>query len=327
MNQLKPLVLLGLLLSGSSCNRFDDQQPTPDYGPPAGTVQALTGRYPQAQDILFTTLAPNQLWQATFTQQRQRYQALTSPAQLLTADQLLDGAVPDSLARLLESTVVAGGTFSNLRLRHYEWHRTVVHPNGRLMYLYADYTWHQQPYTVYWSLAWPTTGRPYYNLHLLPFQQTEYQTKTLTDIPELIRADLDRLGLTFRYAMIQVGPHGKRHYGLFAQQPSALPTGQYWQLDYNEDGQLLAVTNPQTAQVFQRMDQLPPAIQAYLQQPAMAGFVLGQGGGAHGSPTRHTYGLLSTYQVSVQKDNQRWLLIFSDNGQLISRSFLTYGSF
>lgn len=323
MNQLKPLVLLGLLLGGSGCNRFIDQQPTPDHGPPAGTVQALTQRYPQAQDILFTTLVPNQLWRATFTQQRQRYQALTSPAQLLTADQLVDGPLPDSLTRLLAPTVVSGGTFSNFRLRHYEWHRTVVHPNGRLVYLYADYTWHQQSYTVYWFLAWPPSGRPFYNLHLLPFQQAEYQTETLTDIPESLRADLDRLGLRFRYALIQVGTLGKRRYTLYVQEPSALPTGQYWQLDYDEDEQLLAIMNNGTAYHFKELDQLPLAIRQYLQRSELAGFSLHESNWF----SRHTYGSLTTYAVTVKKDKQAWVMTFSEKGQLLSRDFRLYGSF
>ncbi|MBC8153943.1 MAG: hypothetical protein H7Z72_13620 [Bacteroidetes bacterium] len=323
MNQLKPLILIGLLLSGSSCNRFIDQQPTPDHGPPAGTVQALTRQYPQAGDILFTTLVPNQLWQATFTYQRQRYQALTSPVQLLSADQLADGILPDSLTRLLAPTVVAGGTFSNFRLRHYDWHRTVVHPNGRLIYVYADYTWHQQSHTVYWSLAWPPSGKPFYNFHLLPFQQADYQTRTLTDIPESLRADLDRLGLTFTYAVIQVGALGKRRYTLSAQLPSALPSGQYWQLNYGEDEQLLAIMNNGTAYHFRDSNELPPAIRHYLQQPELAGF------GLHPANwfRRHTYGSLTTYAVTVEKDKQAWVMTFSDKGQLLSRNFQLYGSF
>lgn len=324
MNQLIPLVLLGLLLSGSSCNRFIDKQPTPDHGPPAGTVQALTGLYPQAQDILFTTIVPNQLWRATFTQQRQRYQALTKPAQLLTADQLVDGSLPDSLTRLLAPTAVAGGTFSNPRFQHWQkgW-ASVIDSIRPMPYLYADYTWHQQAYTVYWSLARPTTGRPFYNLQLLPFRQGEYQTRALTDIPELIRADLDRLGLTFWYAIIQVGTLGKQRYKLFAQQPSALPTGQYWQLDYDENEQLLAIINNGTAHNFKEPDQLPLAIQQYLQRPELAGFSLHQSNWFR----RHTYGSLTTYAVTVEKDKQAWIMLFSDKGQLISRSFRSVGSF
>ena len=324
MNQLKLLILLGLLLGGSGCNRFIDQQPTPDHGPPAGTVQALTQRYPRAQAILFTTLVPNQLWRATFTQQRQRYQALTSPAQLLTADQLIDGPMPDSLTRLLASTVVAGGTFSNPRFQQWEkgW-SSVIDPTRPMPYLYADYTWHQQSYTVYWSLAWPPTGRPFYNLHLLPFRQGDYQTETLTDIPERLRADLDRLGLRFRYALIQVGTLGKRRYTLYVQQPSALPTGQYWQLDYDEDEQLLAIINNGTAYHFKGPAELPLAIRQYLQRPELAGFSLRQSNWFR----RHTYGSLTTYAVTVEKDKQAWVMTFSDEGQLISRDFQLYGSF
>ncbi len=327
MNRRIQLVWLGLLLSGSSsCNRFTDQQPTPDSGPPPASVQALTQQYPQAQDILFTTIVPNRLWQATFTQQRQRYQALTSPTQLLTTDQLIEGSVPDSLTRVLESTVVAGGRYSNPRFRQYDWFRAVT-TNGQFTYLYADYTWQQQPYTIYWSIARPAVGKAFYNAYLLPFQKVDYQTRTLADLPETIQASLRNQNLLFTLAVIQVDGFGKRRYTLSVQQPTAPLKDQYWQLTYDDDGQLLGATNQATAYFFQQRDQLPPAIQQYLQRPELTDFDLGTKGGQFGSFARHTYGALNTFSVNVEKGNQAWVMTFSDKGQLISRVFQTYGSF
>ncbi len=327
MNQLKTLVLVGWLLSGSSCNRYTDQQPTPDHGPPAGTVQALTGPYPQAQDILFTTLVPNRLWWATFTQQRQRYQALTSPAQLLTADQLVAGGLPDSLARVLAPTVAAGGRFSNPRFRQWQkgW-STVLGTNGPTFHLYADYTWQQQPYTAYWKIYQLASGKTWYTIRLLPVHQAAYETRTLSDIPDSLQAILREQNLTFSYAWIQVDALGQRTYTL-----SVSRQAQSWQLSYDNSGQLIAVEDPKTAQFFHDSAQLPPAIQAYLRRPELAGFALGEKVGQVGGQldlfARHTYGSLSTYTVNVRNGDQIWEMTFSDKGQLISRNFQFNGSF
>ena len=318
MNQLTRLVWIGLLLGWSSCNRFDDQQPTPDHGPPPGSLQALTQQYPQAQDIQFTTLANNQLWLATFVQQSRRYQALLSPERLLSADQRIDDVLADSLTRLLAPTVVAGGTFDNPRLRHYDWFRSPGNA-GKVMPVYADYTWQQQPYTASWTITQLASGQITYYLELLPFQLAAYETDTLTDLPESLRATLREQGLTFTYAWVQVEAVGKRRYTLSVQKQ-----GEYLYLSYDEGGQLIAVSNEPTAQHLQQLDQLPPAIQQYLQRPELADFGLK---GTDASLTHHTYGTRSTYRVNLQKDNQAWLMTFSDQGQLISRSFLTHGSF
>lgn len=328
MNKRIQLLWLGLLLSGSSgCNHFVDRQPTPDSGPPAGTVQALTQPYPQAQDILFTTLMPNQLWRATFTQQRQHYQALTSPAQLLTADQLVEGALPDSLARVLDPTVAAGGHFSNPRFRQWQkgW-STLSGNNGPIFYLYADYIWQQQPYTAYWQINQLTSGKTWYTVRLLPFQQAAYETRTVIDIPESLQATLREQNLTFVYAWIQVDAFGKPNYTL-----SVSRQGQSWQLSYDNNGQLIAVSDPKTAQFFQDPAQLPPAIQEYLRRPELAGFAMGRKGGQLGGSSdysaRHTYGSLSTYAVNMENGKQVWEMTFSDKGQLISRNFQFNGSF
>ena len=326
MNKRIQLLWIGLLLTGSSCNRFIDRQPTPDSGPPPASVQALTRQYPQAQDILFTTVVPNRLWQANFVQLRRHYQALTSPTQLLTTDQLAEGSVPDSLARPLEPTVVAGGTFSNFRLRQYDWFRTVT-GNGQFIYAYADYTWQQQPYTVYWFISPSLVGKAYYNAYLLPYQKTDYQTRTLADLPETIQTSLRDQNLLFTLAVIQIDAVNRRRYTLSVQQTSVPLKDQYWQLTYDDSGQLLAATNQATATLFQQRDQLPPSIQQYLQRPELAGFDLGRKGGQFDSFARHTYGSLTTYAVNVEKDKQAWVMLFSEQGQLVSQTFQLYGSF
>lgn len=198
---------------------------------------------------------PNQLWRATFTQQRQHYQALTSPAQLLIADQLVDGTLPDSLARVLNPTVAAGGHFSNPRFRQWQkgW-STFSGNNGPTFYLYADYIWQQQPHTTYWQINQLTSGKTWYTVRLLPFQQAAYETRALTDIPESLQVTLWEQNLTFVHAWIQVDAFGNPDYTLSVSRP-----GQSWQLSYDNNGQLIAVSDPKTAQFFQDPAQLPPA--------------------------------------------------------------------
>lgn len=241
---------------------------------------------------------------------------MLSPGRLLTAAQRIEGGVPDSLARLLESTVMAGGTFNNFRLRHYDWF-TSLNTTGKITHAYADYTWQQQAYTASWTLTQSYTGQVTYYLELLPFQSDSYETDALTEIPETLQASLSDQGLSFSYAWIQIDALHQRSGTLSVQKQ-----GQYVYLSYDANGQLLAVSNQQTAQFLDQLTQLPALIQVYLQRPDLAGFGLK---GADASLTHHTFGSLDTYRVNLQKDNQAWLMTFSDNGQLVSRSFLTYG--
>lgn len=327
MNKRKRLIWLWLLLGSiSSCNRFSDLQPVPDNGPQPASVESLTQLYPRAQAIQFTTIRPNQLWRATFTQDRQRYQAVTSPVRLLLSEQLLDSPLPDSLTRLLGTTALAGGTLSNPRIRFYGRAGSWI-SQGTELYPYADYTWQQQRYTARWSIANPTTGRPYYNLELMPYQLAEYESDRLADIPESIQRVLQQEGLVFTYAWIQVGEAGKRQYRLLLKQPKWPATSQYGYLTYDDDGQLLMADRTPDSAFFQRVDQLPPTIQAYLKQTELAGFDINPASGLYGYSTRYSYGSVSTYRISLAKGKQGWQLVFSGNGQLLERSFLMVGEF
>lgn len=319
MNHVKRYVWIGLLLGWtSSCNRYTDRQPTPDTGPTAGTGQALVQQYPQAQSIVFTTLVSNQFWQATFTQQRQRYQALVSPGRLITVDQLVDGSLPDSLTRILRSSAVSGGTFSNPRFRQFTGWYTTPRLSGPPSYVYADYTWQQQPYTARWYIDRSVSGAPFYYAELLPFQQASYETNAQTDLPESLQAILRDQELTFIYATITVEGFNKQQYTVWVKRQN-----QTWEHTYNNEGQLVAAISPETVPPIQEVDQLPSAIQAYLRRPEFVGFDLSRAGALYGYTTRHTYGSLNTYRVSLIKDKQGWLLVFSGNGQLMSRSFMT----
>ncbi|GAB3756472.1 hypothetical protein [Spirosoma pomorum] len=330
MDKFIRLLWVNMLLGwGSSCSHFTDNQPTPDQGPSTISVQALLRQYPQSQDVLFTTLVDNQLWKATFNQQRQHYQALVNADRLLTADQLVEGTLADSLTRLLAPTVMAGGTFSNPYVRRYtDWFTNKI-SNDPPENVYADYTWQQQRYTVVWTLARPTIRQHFYNLELRPYQLATYQSTRLTDLPAVIQQRLSDQGLVFSNAIVQLDAYGNRQYQLAVQQPSAPSDEQYWQLTYNDEGQLLVATNQASANTlfYQQLDQLPTAIQDYLRRPELAGFDLSRGGGFYGYTCRYTYGTLTTYRVCLVNGLQAWQLFFSDTGQLISRSFLVVGNF
>jgi hypothetical protein len=312
-----------LLLPFGSCNSFIDEQLPPDNGPMAGAIQSIIQRYPKAEDIRFSTLDNNKLWQANFTQQRQSFQALVDPAQMLFATQLVDSGLPDSLTRLVTSTVVAGGAFAKPRFHQWEkgW-SSMINPDDASVYVWADYTWQQQPYTAYWVVNRRGPGESWYNFKLLPFQQASYTTDLLTDIPEAIQRTLRDQNLTFTYAWVQLDGRGQRSYNLSVNRQS-----QYWNLTFKEDGQMIAVNSPSTAHFFQEFDQLPSAIQAYLHRPELAGFDLGRKGGPANAYARNTYGSLITYAITVEKGKEAWDLVFSENGQLITRTYRLYGSF
>jgi len=319
MNPLTRFVWIGLLLGVSSCNQFVDQQPEPDEGPPAETVQALLSRFARAEEVRFSTLLNNKLWQVDFSQHRLRYQGLMGPGQLLTTDQLLDGNLPDSLTRVLQSTVFAGGTIARPRLHLYErgWTGLVGAADPRV-FVMADYTWQQQPYTALWSVSGRNADRSWYNVTITPFQRAAYSAEGQQEIPELIQAQLRNDNMTFLFAQVQVDAAGQYTYIV-----SASRQGQFWNLTFTSDGQLIAVRNQATVHFFQETNQLPPAAQAYLRRPELAGFALARGG----SYARHSYGSLNTYEFAVEKGTEAWDLRFSDSGQLISRSYRLYGTF
>nr|WP_293839996.1 hypothetical protein [uncultured Arsenicibacter sp.] len=328
MNNLKVLPgLVLLILIITSCNRFINDQPKPEKGPSTRTVASLMSLYPQAQNIEFTTIIPDQCWLATFSQHQQRYKAITDSEQVLTTDLLIDSSLPDSLTRLLEPTVIAGGILSNPRFLQYEVNHTVVSPGGRFIYTYTDYIWQQQRYTLYWMSAWPPVGKPFYNINMVPYQPVRYSIHSVSGLPEPLQASLRDQGMELDDARIDMNDKGRQNFVLLVRIPSRPLYEQNWQLFYTSDGKLLAAVNEAVGTRFQETALLPSAIQDYLQRPELNGFRLGQHGGYSGSFARYEFGGITTFAVNVEKDKQQWQMLFSGSGQLIRRSFLTYGSF
>ncbi|ARK09833.1 hypothetical protein A6C57_05485 [Fibrella sp. ES10-3-2-2] len=309
MKNILSLSLLSVFLL--ACNQVTDTQPAPTETIPASAIQALTDQYPGAADILFKTLEKGRVWQVNFTQKSARFSAATSPQKLLIAYQLQTQAVPDSLASLVRNTVIDGGTFTNLRVQNYSWFRDGGN-NGQ--FIFADYDWQGNRYTFRWNVT-SLNSQITYTTELLPSNQLEFRTETLLDLPPSIQQSLAAQGAVFSYALVTVDAQGKKQYAVSAQQNTT-----YYNLTYEENGQLVAATGSANAQYYSFINQLPSAIQTYLQQtPELAGF---SNSGQFSLLRKSQYAGLTTYTVNVQKGRQTWFMTFDQQGQLVQRTYL-----
>ncbi|GAB4022216.1 hypothetical protein GCM10028773_34090 [Spirosoma koreense] len=299
------------MLSGG-CNKVNDIQPNEQEGEvPVSAIEAVTGQFPQAKDMVFKTLEKNRVWQVAFSQNAARYSAATDQQLLLVAYQLADRSVPDSLTSLVRSTVIDGGSFSNLKVQNYSWFKDPAN-NGQ--FILADYDWRGTSYTFRWTVT-NISGRINYVTEMFPYYQLEYRTVTLADLPTTIQESLRNLRADFNYAIIQVDGHAKKRYSVTVQQASNVIA-----LTYNDEGGLTAVSNPQTTQYFSQTSQLPTAIQAYLRDtPELAGFGLG---GQFTLLARSTFDTMETYTVNLQKGRETWFMTFNGKGELMTRSYL-----
>ncbi|WP_420151429.1 hypothetical protein [Spirosoma sp.] len=310
MKVIRWIFLLGVL--GSGCNKVNDIQPNDtEENIPVSAIEAVTGKFPQAKELVFKTLEKNQVWQVNFSQNAARFSAATNQQRLLVAYQVENRSLPDSLTSLVRNTVIDGGTFSNLRLQNYFWYGNATN-NGQL--ILADYDWRGSRYTIRWNVS-NVNGRITYVTEMLPYHQLEYRTETLANLPAIIQKSLQDQQADFNYAVVQVGQNTEKRYVLTVRQATNTPT-----LTYNDEGTLLGVTNLPNTQYYTAIDQLPSAIQTYLRNTSeLSGFDVG---GQFPLLSKTNYGTIETYTVNLQKGRETWFMTFNSNGELITRSYL-----
>ena len=309
MKTIKWVWLLCLLSAG--CNRVNDIQPNSPEEVPVSAIDAVTGQFPQAENIVFKTLEKNQVWQVNFTQKAARYSAATDQQMLLVAYQLDDRSVPDSLTSLVRNTVIEGGTFSNLRVQNYSWFKDGTN-NGQ--FIFADYNWRGNRYTFRWNVT-NINGNITYVTEMFPYYQLEYRTVTLADLPATIQESLKNQQADFSYAVVQTGQDTEKRYTLTVRQSANTPT-----LTYNGEGTLVMATNSPNTQYYTAINQLPDPIQTYLRNtPELTGFDLG---GQFTILAKNSYGPVETYTVNLHKGRETWFMTFNSNGELTTRSYL-----
>ncbi len=310
MNLRKISSLYAVLASGFiACNPVTDRQPAPLDGVSPDAIRAVTSRFPQAKEMIFAALEKDKVWQVNFSQQQARYRAVTNQQTVLLADQLATQTVPDSLASLVNNTVIQGGTFTDLRAETYLWYRD---SSSADRFVYADYTWQGTPYTVRWTIT-NIKGNITYVLEMMPYYQFEYRTVSQLDLPTSIQQSIGEQLTSFDHAMVRVDGQGKKRYSIAGQQKTS-----FVNLTYDDTGTL--ISNSGTQQRLTSIGQLPVGIQTYIRDaPELADFGLaGQFAGIMKSANNG----IDTYSVVLQKGRQTWFLVFSSEGQLLSRSYL-----
>ncbi|MCK8493579.1 hypothetical protein M0L20_17065 [Spirosoma sp. RP8] len=112
---MKYLLVAALPLWLLACNSIKDIQPPDPDGVPVTAVQAIKNSYPQATNILFTTLTKNQLWRANFTQRSINYQTQVNATAIVSA--VYKELAPDfaPFKNLTDKLAIQGGSFSKLQ--------------------------------------------------------------------------------------------------------------------------------------------------------------------------------------------------------------------
>ncbi|MVM40198.1 hypothetical protein GO730_25435 [Spirosoma sp. HMF3257] len=303
------ILLLGLLTL--ACHQQADLQPATQETQPANAIAAIRTQFPNAENMLFTSLGTNTLWQVSFAQRNTQYTAATSGQKLLVAYQLKSPTQPDSLVSLIKSTVVDGGAFSNFREQDYSWYNDLANNGKRIL---ADYDWQNTRYTFRWGIT-TINGNITYVTEVLPFYQLEYRTESVDDLPAPVKQAMANQYLEFSYALVQVDAQGRKRCTVYVRQ-----NNNPFELVYDNEGVLLQASNLQNPQYLNQIDQLPASIQTYLHNtPELAGFALQ---GQFALLSKSNFGSLQTYRVNLQKGRQTWFMTFDSNGQLISRAYL-----
>ncbi len=292
-----------------ACNPVTDRQPTPSDGVSPNAIRAVTSRFPQAKEMIFTSLERDRVWQVNFNQQQAQYRAVTNQQTVLLADLLTTQAVPDSLALLVNNTVINGGTFTNLRAETYLWYRDSASADR---FVFADYDWQGTRYTFRWTIT-NIKGNITYVLEMMPYYQLEYRTASQFDLPTSIQQSIGDQLTSFDHAIVRVDGQGKKQYSVAGQQKASFVS-----LTYDDAATLIG--NSGNQQRLTSIGQLPAGIQTYIRDaPELVGFGLA---GQFAGLTKSTNKEVDTYSVVLQKGRQTWFMVFSREGQLLSRSYL-----
>jgi len=295
----------------SGCQRETVPQPTATALKPVEAVTAVKTQFPQADQMVFTSIGDKHIWRVNFVQNSVLYSAATSSQKLLTAYQLSNGQQPDTLTSLTANTVIDGGTFSSFREQRYDWFRNPANNGKRVL---ADYIWQGTKYTYRWGIT-NINGGTTYVTEMLPFYEMEFRTESLADLPFGVQRSMSDQYLRFQYALVRADGQGRRFSTVYARQ-----NNNPFELVYNNDGVLLEVSNLQNPERLGSLSDLPSAIQTYLREtPELAGFSLQ---GQFSIIARSYFGPLQTYRVNLQKGRQTWFMTFDGSGKLLSRSYL-----
>jgi hypothetical protein len=305
-------VLIFILFAVSACNQVHEANPQP-ASVPENVINLVESRYQGAGSMVFIELIRGRVWNVDFQSAGTRYSTALNPENILVSYRMAASGVPDSLAGMLNATVLQGGEFSNFKELDYTW---VNEGNYGKSFL-ADYQWQGQNYLFRWGVTY-ISGQNTYNLEMDP-AKNRFTTLEVMDLPESIRDYISGKGLEFSRATILVNANREKTYRI-----QLLKNGSFFELVFNDQLNLIAGSDQLT--VLGSAGELPLSIQNYLAAgPEYAGFVFS---GQFSHIFKREFDGVISYEIGIQKHSgtlagsQAWFITFDQNGNPVSRNYL-----
>jgi hypothetical protein len=307
--------LITLLITAAtlwSCNKVTD--PTPN-GPqiPSEVVQLVEKTYDNPQNIVFTEIVKNKIWNADLESKSNKYSSVLTSQNVLSSSRLAGSDVPDNLKNLMMPSFVTGGTFSNFREEEYAYQRA----SSESAFL-AEYAWKGNPYLLKWRVTTFDGNFPtMYTLEMAPVSQ-KFRVTGANDLPEALQQYIQGKGYRFSLAMVLIGNQGKKTYQLYLHK-----NGVDFQLLFDENSQLLAGSDQSV--YLENVDALPADIKNFLATEddyKDFDFEIGIN-----SITKNEQDGITTYEVRGQKQLGNtggldvWLIVFGEDKKPLYREY------
>lgn len=305
-----PVKFLNLLvlftLSLYSCNRVNEHNPQPE-SVPIEVVQIVKDAFPDAVDLVFKPIVAQQIWNANFNSTGKRYSTVVDQNRLLSASELLDMPVPDSLRQAVLQTSFAGGQFSNFR--------SMPSIQGDPLHFLAEYEWKGQNFTIKWF--------PYqapqlkYLIMINRATVSEFYLYTTDILPQTIKDFLAIQHSTLKTGVqVNVAHNGTKTYGIGSKTSDP---GTY-NLIFDDSGNLV-YSYMDKVDYYNHLSDYPPEIQNFVSKNAdYNGFEFFWG-------IRFEDGTKSGYRLDLTKNGkaeENLHLYFNDKGMLTEQKYNAY---
>ena len=108
------LILLTVTVVLLACNAVTEPAPE-DPLVPTGVMQFVENTYKDPHHMVFTEILSSKIWNLELKSQAKKYSLIMGPKNIKVAYRRMATEVPDSLRHLLDTSVIAGGTFSDFK--------------------------------------------------------------------------------------------------------------------------------------------------------------------------------------------------------------------
>ncbi|GGC05367.1 hypothetical protein GCM10011325_35320 [Dyadobacter sediminis] len=276
-------------------------------------MQLVENTYENPRNMIFTEILNNKIWNVELESGAKRYSSMLSPDHILVAYRLAGTVVPDSLKNLLNTSVIAGGTFSDFREQEYH-----LFDNADFEKTYlADYLWKGSSYLLKWRATALRGQATTYTLEMASVH-ARFPAAGLSDLPEALQQYVQDKKFQFSRAIISISARSEKSYQLYLRKNNI-----DFQLLFDQDCKLLAGSDQPVD--LGNAGELPSNIKTYLDsRDEYKGFgFLGNLSGI----IRNELDGVKSYVVGIQKQdgsiarNQVWYITFDQNGSPLSRDY------